>query len=68
MQNQFTKFVTTAEFGTAVNRSGQTIRKNFCLQGEAYGIRPTKIGGRLMWPADQIEKLLRGESPTSLAA
>jgi hypothetical protein len=34
--------VTTAEFAKATARASQTIRKNYCLQGECFGIRPVK--------------------------
>ncbi len=50
----------TAEFGSAIKRTGQTIRKNLCIQGHAYGIRPLKVGGRLPWPVAEVAKLLRG--------
>lgn len=50
----------TPEFGRAIGRSGQTIRKNYCLTGEAYGIRPVKIGNRLLWPVQEIASLLAG--------
>jgi hypothetical protein len=52
--------ITTAEFATALNKSTQTIRKNYSLTGEAYGIRPTKIGNRLLWSVAQTAKLLMG--------
>jgi hypothetical protein len=48
----------TAEFGRAIGRSGQTVRKNLCNDGHAYGIRPRKLGGRLLWPVAEIAKLL----------
>lgn len=56
------RFYDTSEFAKAICRESQTIRKNLCLTGEAYGIRPHKIGGRLLWPAKQVEKLLSGEN------
>jgi hypothetical protein len=52
----------TGEFAKAVNRAGQTIRKNYCLKGECFGIRPVKIGNRLLWPVAQIAALLSGEA------
>ena len=54
--------VTTAEFAKATARASQTIRKNYCLQGECYGIRPVKIGGRLLWRVADIAALLNGEA------
>jgi len=50
--------LTTVEFGLVLNRTGQTIRKNLCLDGDAYGVRPVKLGGRLLWPVADIIKLL----------
>lgn len=54
--------VTTAEFAKATARASQTIRKNYCLQGECFGIRPVKIGGRLLWRVADIAALLNGEA------
>lgn len=50
----------TGEFARAVNRAGQTVRKNYCITGECYGIRPVKVGNRLLWPVAEIAALLRG--------
>lgn len=54
--------LTTAEFGKVINRGGQTIRKNLCLDGKAYGITPERINGRLLWPVADIIKLLKIET------
>ena len=54
--------VTTAEFAKATARASQTIRKNYCLHGECFGIRPVKIGNRLMWRVTDIAALLNGEA------
>jgi hypothetical protein len=51
-------FIKTAEFARAINRASQTIRKNYCLTGECFGIRPVKFGNRLLWPIAEIAKLL----------
>lgn len=48
----------TSEFASAIKRSGQTVRKNFCVQGHAYGIRPKRVGGRLLWPIADVARLL----------
>lgn len=55
--------VTTAEFARAITRANQTIRKNYCLTGEAFGIKPVKIGNRLLWPVSRVAALLNGELP-----
>ncbi len=49
---------TTEEFGKATRKTCQTLRKNHCLNGECYGIRPVKIGNRLLWPVSEIAALL----------
>jgi hypothetical protein len=51
-------FVITEEFSKAVHSSSQTIRKNYCEKGHCYGIVPVKVGGRLLWRASDIAKLL----------
>jgi hypothetical protein len=52
--------IQTAEFARAANRASQTIRKNYCLTGECFGIRPVKFGNRLLWPVAAISVLLNG--------
>lgn len=51
--------INTSEFAQFTDRAKQTIRKNYCLTGECYGIRPVKFGNRLLWPIDQVAELLR---------
>ncbi len=53
-------FINTGEYAHAVDRANQTIRKNYCLTGECYGIRPVKFGNRLLWSVAEISKLLNG--------
>lgn len=52
--------ITTPEMAQVFNVASQTVRKNYSLTGEAYGIRPTKIGNRLLWSVAQIANKLRG--------
>jgi hypothetical protein len=52
--------ITTPEFAQVFNVKPQTVRKNYCLTGEAYGIRPTKIGNRLLWSVAKIAEKLNG--------
>jgi len=52
--------IQTSEFARAANRASQTIRKNYCLTGECFGIRPVKFGNRLLWPVSEIAVLLNG--------
>lgn len=54
--------VTTQELAKVISKSSQTLRKNYCLSGEVYGLKPIKIGGRLLWNVKDIAILLtRGE-------
>jgi hypothetical protein len=55
--------ISTSEYAKATTRASQTVRKNYCLGGECFGIRPVKIGNRLLWPVAQIAALLNGEAP-----
>ncbi len=52
--------INTGEYAQATCRSSQTIRKNYCLTGECYGIRPIKFGNKLLWSVAEIAKLLNG--------
>jgi hypothetical protein len=52
--------ITTPEFAKVFNVAAQTVRKNYSITGEAYGIRPTKIGNRLLWSVAQIAEKLKG--------
>jgi hypothetical protein len=52
--------ITTPEFARVFNIQPQTARKNYCLTGEVYGIRPTKIGNRLLWSVAKIAAKLQG--------
>ncbi len=52
--------IKTEEFARYANRASQTIRKNYCLTGECFGIRPVKFGNRLLWPVVEIAALLNG--------
>ena len=53
--------ITTSEFAQSINKAIQTVRKNYCLTGEAYGIKPIKVGNSLLWGVKDIARLLRGE-------
>lgn len=55
-------YITTSEFAQALNKAPQTVRKNYCLKGECYGIRPSKPAGSngLLWPVLDTAALLTG--------
>lgn len=52
--------ITTIEFANAFSVASQTVRKNYSLTGECYGIRPTKIGNRLLWSVAKVAERLGG--------
>ena len=52
--------ITTPEFAKVFSRRDQTVRKNYCFTGECFGIRPMKVGNRLLWSVAEISALLTG--------
>lgn len=50
--------ITTAECAKTTNSKPQTLRKNYCLTGHCFGIRPVKIGNRLNWPVEGVGHVL----------
>jgi hypothetical protein len=61
MQNS-TDFKTTAQFADMVGIKAESIHRSLSLNGHYLKIRPIKLPNkRLMWPADEIEKLFKSE-------
>jgi len=56
------KFVRTRVFGQRIDRAPKTIINGVAKQGHYLGIVPIKVGAFLLWPEDEIDKLL-GEAP-----
>ncbi len=52
--------ILTPEFCHAIQRKAQTVRKQHAVCGHAFGIKPVKIGNRLLWPVAQVAALLAG--------
>lgn len=52
--------IKTEEYARLISRSALTVRKNYCLTGECFGIRPVKVGNRLLWPVADVASLLGG--------
>jgi hypothetical protein len=52
--------IKTAEFARVFNVTSETVRKNYCLTGSCYGIRPLKFGRDLLWPILEVAHLLNG--------
>ena len=53
-------YITLRELSEALNRAQQTLRKLHCTQGHVYGIRLSKIGGRLQASVADTAALLNG--------
>ena len=51
--------ITTPDFAQVFNVQPQTVRKNYCLTGHAYGVKPTKIGNRLLWSVVKVAERLQ---------
>jgi hypothetical protein len=54
---------TTEALASGLGIKPQTLRAALCRDGHYYGIRPAKLpNGRLLWPADAIERLTTGQA------
>ncbi len=53
-------YITVRELSQVLSRAEQTIRKLHCLNGEVYGIRLHKIGGRLLASVADTAAALNG--------
>ncbi len=51
---------TTSEFSYLIGKAPQTIRKIHSQSGACYGIRPLKLGNKLLWSVESIATLLEG--------
>lgn len=55
--------LSTEELATLLALQPQSIRKRYSQTGAYFSVRPLKMrNGRLMWPADSLEQLTRGEA------
>lgn len=50
--------ITVTEFAFVTNIAEQTIRKHLCLHGDAFGVTPIKIGGRVLFKVVDVAKLI----------
>lgn len=65
----FPRCFTTLQLGEALHIRPATAREAVCRHGHYCGLRPIKLANRrLLWPADDVERLLRGETLTSQTA
>jgi hypothetical protein len=56
--------ILTSEFARLTGHKPQTLRKNYCLTGACFGIRPQKIGNLLLWRVSHVAALLSGDAPS----
>ncbi|MDN5872308.1 MAG: monooxygenase [Nitrococcus sp.] len=51
--------ISTAQLAAAIGGKPESIRVRLCRDGSYYGIRPARLpSGRLLWPADTVDRLL----------
>lgn len=51
--------ITTEQLAAPIGVKPQTIRVRLCQTGSYFGLTPQKLpNGRLLWPADSVERLL----------
>jgi hypothetical protein len=55
-----TDHLVTSELALVLRRATQTIRKAYSATGHYLGIRPRKLGNRLLWPIDDVAQVLAG--------
>jgi len=53
-----TDHLVTNELASYLRCASQTIRKAYSLTGHYLGIRPLKLGNRLLWPINEVAQLL----------
>jgi hypothetical protein len=53
-----TDFLVTDELARFLRCASQTIRKAYSATGHYLGIRPLKLGNRLLWPIKEVTRLL----------
>lgn len=61
--------MTTDEFAGKLGLKPATLRHRLCTEGTYFGVMPVKLpNGRLLWPADAIERLTTGAKGQDNAA
>ena len=61
--------LTTPQLAYATGVRPDSIRVHLCRRGHYYGLRPQRLpNGRLLWPADSLERLLAQGQKTSTPA
>ncbi len=55
-------YLSTEEAADLLCRQPQTLRKSHALTGTFLGIRPRKVGRRLLWPRAALMALVTGDT------
>lgn len=55
------KYYNTLQAARQLSRQAHTLRTYYQTTGEAYGVKPVKIGSRLHWPKDQVDRVANGQ-------
>jgi hypothetical protein len=56
--------LSTDEFAATLAVASQSVRKRYSETGSYHGVRPVKLPNRrLLWPAEEVRRLLDGELP-----
>ena len=53
--------LTTEDTAANCHTTRNALYTSYSKRGHWEGIRPLRIGRRLLWPADQVTRLLRGD-------
>jgi hypothetical protein len=48
---------TTEELADFASQKVQSVRKRYSLTGSFHGVIPIKLGRRVLWPADSVDRL-----------
>ena len=53
--------LTTDALASSIGIKSQSIRVRLCTTGSYFGLIPSKLpNGRLLWPSDSVDLLVRG--------
>ncbi|WP_242610551.1 helix-turn-helix domain-containing protein [Burkholderia vietnamiensis] len=53
-------YLSTEEAADLLCRRPQTLRKSYALAGSFFGVRPKKVGRRLLWSREALMALIEG--------
>lgn len=59
-------YLSTEDAADLLCRQPQTLRKSHALTGTFLGVRPRKVGRRLLWPRVALMALITGEATSTV--